>query len=63
MQEYARIHARIILKNLTRKKKPKHKPSGYYSRITCCSFDKSKTKWNYYRGKDCMKRFCKDLKD
>ena len=43
-------------------KKAKHKPSGY-SLVTCCSFDKSKTEWNYYRGKDYMKRFCKDLSD
>ena len=43
-------------------KKAKHKPSGY-SRVTCCSFDKSKTEWNYYRGKDCMEKFCKDLRD
>ena len=43
-------------------KKSKHKPSGY-SRITCCSFDKSKTEGNYYRGKDFMKKFYKDLKD
>ena len=32
-------------------KKAKHKPSGY-SRVTYCSFDKSKTEWNHYRGKD-----------
>ena len=43
-------------------KKAKHKPSGY-SRVTYCSFDKSKTEWNYYRRKDCMEKFCKDLKD
>ena len=43
-------------------KKAKHKPTGYL-RITCCSFDKSKTEWNYYRGKDCMEIFCKDLRD
>ena len=43
-------------------KKAKHKPSGY-SRVTCCSFDKSKTEWNHYRGKDCMEIFCKDLRD
>ena len=43
-------------------KKAKHKPSGF-SRVTYCSFDKSKTERNYYRGKDCMKIFCKDLKD
>ena len=43
-------------------KKTKHKPSGY-SRVACCSFDKSKTEWNYCRGKDCMEMFCKDLRD
>ena len=43
-------------------KKAKHKPSGY-SLVTCCSFDKSKNERKYYRGKDCMKMFCKDLKD
>ena len=43
-------------------KKAKHKPSGF-SRVTYCSFDKSKTERNYYRGKDCIKIFCKDLKD
>ena len=25
--------------------------------------DKSNNKLSYYRGEDCMKRFCKDLKD
>ena len=39
-----------------------HTPSGY-SIFTHCSFDKSKNKLNYYRGEDCMKRFCKDLKE
>ena len=39
-----------------------HKPSGY-SLLTSCSFDKSKTKPTYYRGKDCMKRFRDDLKE
>ena len=43
-------------------KKAMHKPSGY-SLATCCSFDKSKNENKYYRGKDCMKMFCKDLKD
>ena len=43
-------------------KKAMHKPSGY-SLVTCCSFDKSKNEQKYYRGKDCMKIFCKDLKD
>ena len=40
----------------------KHTPSGY-SVLTHCSFDKSKNKFNYYRGKDCMKRFSKDLRE
>ena len=40
----------------------KHTPSGY-SIFTSCSFDKSKNKLNHYGGKDCMKKFCKDLKE
>ena len=40
----------------------KHAPLGY-SIFTSCSFDESKNKLNYYRGKDCMKKFCKDLKE
>ena len=40
----------------------KHTPSGY-SIFTSCSFDVSRNKLNYYRGKDCMKKFCKDLKE
>ena len=43
-------------------KKVMHKPSGY-SLITCCSFDKSENERKYYRGKDCMKMFCNDLKE
>ena len=39
----------------------KHTPSGY-SLFTHCSFDKTKNKLDYYRGKDCMKKFCKDLR-
>ena len=40
----------------------KHRPSDY-SIFTHCSFDKSKNKLNYYRGEDCMKKFCKDLRE
>ena len=40
----------------------KHKPSGY-SIFTNCSFDESKNKISYYRGNDCMKKFCKDLRE
>ena len=39
-----------------------HIPSGY-SIYANCSFDKSNNQLSYYRGEDCMKRFCKDLKD
>ena len=39
----------------------KHTASGY-SLFTHCSFDVTKNKLNYYRDKDCMKNFCKDLK-
>ena len=40
----------------------KHTPSGY-SIFTHCSFDKSKSKLNYYRGEDCITKFCKDLRE
>ena len=39
-----------------------HVPSGY-SIFTNYSFDKSYNNLRHYRGEDCMKRFCKDLKD
>ena len=34
-----------------------------YSIYTSCSFDNSNNKLSYNRGEDCMRRFCKDLKD
>ena len=40
----------------------KHTPSSY-SIFTSCSFDEPRNKLNYYRGKDCMKKFCKDLRE
>ena len=52
----------MIPKNLPQKKKTEHTLSGY-SWITCCSFDASENKRSYYRGKDCMEMFCKDLRD
>ena len=39
-----------------------HEPSGY-SLVVCCSFDKSENEQTYYRGRDCMKKFCEDLKE
>ena len=40
----------------------KHASSGY-SIFTHCSFDKSKSKLNYYRGEDCKAKFCKDVRE
>ena len=40
----------------------KHAPSGY-SLFTHCSFDRTKNKFDYYRGKNCMKNFCLDLRE
>ena len=40
----------------------KHTPSGY-SLFTHSSFDKTKNKLDYYRGDNCMKKFCKDLRE
>ena len=39
-----------------------HRASGY-SMFTQCSFDATKNKLDFYRGKDCMERFWKDLKE
>ena len=44
-----------------------HTPSGYLL-FTNCSFDsekkkKKERKIDCYSGKDCMERFCKDLKE
>ena len=42
-------------------KKAKHEPSGW-AMLTRCSFDKKENKLNYYRGKDCIEKLCKELK-
>ena len=52
----------VNLECLLRKMFVEHTPSGY-SWITCCSFNESKNKQSYYRGKDCMEMFCKDLRN
>ena len=39
----------------------KHEMCGY-SLVTRCSFDEKRNKIDYYRGKDCLKKFCYDLK-
>ena len=40
----------------------KHTPSDY-SLFTHCSFDTTKNKLDYYRGKNCTKNFCLDLRE
>ena len=40
----------------------KYIPSGY-SMFTCCLFDAKENKLDSYRGKDCMKKFCKKLRE
>ena len=40
----------------------KHTPSGY-SLFAHCSVDETKNKVGYYRGEDCMKKFCLDLRE
>ena len=46
--------------NLTQKSK--HEPSGW-TMFTTYSFDKKENKLNYYRGKDCIEKLCKKLKE
>ena len=43
-------------------KKVKHKPSGC---VWCsiCAFDDTKNRRYFYRRKDCIEKFCKDLKE
>ena len=40
----------------------KHTPSGY-SLFTHCSFERTKNKLDHYRSKNCMKKFCSDLRE
>ena len=37
-------------------------PAGY-SLFTHCLFDTAKNKLDYYRGKNCMRNFCLDLRE
>ena len=43
-------------------KKTLHEPSGW-SIFIKCSFDKKENKLDYYRGKDCIEKSCKKLKE
>ena len=44
------------------KKKAEHEPSGY-SLSLICSFNTTKNRHYFYRGKDCIEIFCKKLKE
>ena len=48
-------------KKLSKTRINKHTPSGY-SLFTHCLFDATRNTFDCYRSKDCMERFCKDLK-
>ena len=49
-------------KNSYAERKAKRKPSGY-AWCSICSFDNTKNKWYFYRGKDFIEKLCKDLKE
>ena len=46
----------MILKKSSTEKKAEHTPSG-------CSFDKLKNECSYYKEKNCMEMFCKNLRN
>ena len=50
------------LKKSSTTKINKHTSSGY-SLFTHCSFDTTKNKFDYYRGKNCMKNLCLNLRE
>ena len=49
-------------KNSYAEKKAMHKPS-VYACCSICSFDNTKNKRYFYRGKDCIEKFYKDFKE
>ena len=51
-----------ILKYEQQPKHAQHMPC-IYSLFTHCPFDSNKYKHRYYRGANCMKRFCADLRN
>ena len=50
------------LKKSYTEKKVRHTPSGY-SLFTNCSFDSAENMLDCYKRKDCIERFCKDLRE
>ena len=55
-------HVKIIVKNIIQIKKAKHTPYSY-SLFTNFSFDATEYKLDCYRVKDCMEKFCEDLRE
>ena len=53
---------KTTLKNLIQKKKARHEPS-VWSMFIRCSFRKKENKLDYYRGKDCIDKLCKKIKE
>ena len=51
----------IILKNFTQREKSRHEPC--WAMFTRYSFNEKENKLNYYRGKNCIEKFCKKLKE
>ena len=49
-------------KKSSRTKISKHRLPGY-ALFTPCLFDNTNNKFSYYRGKDCIEKFFKDLKE
>ena len=43
-------------------KKARHELPGR-AMLTRCSFDEKENKLDYYRGKDCIEKLCKKLKE
>ena len=43
-------------------RKAMHEPCGY-SLDLVSSFDSKQNKYSFYRGRDCIKKFCSDLKE
>ena len=50
------------MKNPTQRNKLSMNISGW-AMFTRCSFDKKENKLNYFRGRDCIEKFCKKLKE
>ena len=50
------------LENSYSERRAKYKPSCY-SWVLICSFDATKSRHSFFRGKDCLEKFCKDVKE